>query len=832
MKTIPLFRKKLLLSNFFKLFLAYNFFFLISQSYAQQETSNPIIKNFENYVSSYREVAYSQLNKSTYVKGETLGFCSYVIDKIQKTPSLSTKNLYCVITDQNNNVIKSKLLRTNKGITYNTFNIDSLFSTGKYTFKAYTNWMKNYNEPNAFIETFEVIDPEKTPFRERVKASDILDAQFLPEGGHFVNNVKTNVGVTIKNDNGYGVSDLEGTVYDSADNQIVSFKTNFLGIGKFSLTPKIEETYTVKINYLDKEYKYLIKEIKNKGISIRFNPSNTKVALELNTNNETLKEIKDQPFKLIIHNGNIIKEGNISFNRTNLIKVFDYNDLLPGINIFTLFDANNTPVLERLFFNYNGVNTLNLEKTNISKAGDSLQISIPITQLTKEVDDKVHLSISVLPKGTKSYQKNHNIISYTFLQPYVKGYIENAGYYFTNINRKKKYHLDNLLLTQGWSSYNWNTIFNKKTPNRFTFEKGITIKANRNTPNHSTFYISALNLHNPSIIKLQEAKNNFVVNGLFPIGNEALSLSAFDKKGTLVKPNLYVQFYPRVIPRFNHYLTSILPPKPSTYSLETEVKPFEDFQLNSNQKLDEVVIKANLRQKRLDKIRGTSFAVFDPNASIGTENLTLAQYINSYIPAFSAKEVHGILTITNLRAQNMSLTVENNEDSQQEDNRETPQINRGGSSFISPNYPLLFLDDNQTSPEFLTNFNMGQVDYIVSNPFGFGLGLRGAQGSIRIYTKKGIEYKSPIENSRKFKFPITFSKNKKFYIPKYNTYHNSFYKEYGVIDWIPNATINDSGKLQFKIHNPANTNVTLFIEGITLNGRYIASKKVLNLVEN
>ncbi len=163
MKTEVIFYKKKLI-KIFKLFLFINLLFIKTFSFAQKQKSNLIINNFQNYASEYRELAYSQLNKSTYIKGETLGFCSYIIDKAKKTPSLLTKNLYCVITDENNQIIKSKLIKVNRGIAYNSFGIDSLFSSGKYTFKAYTNWMKNFNEPNAFIESFKVIDPEKKSY--------------------------------------------------------------------------------------------------------------------------------------------------------------------------------------------------------------------------------------------------------------------------------------------------------------------------------------------------------------------------------------------------------------------------------------------------------------------------------------------------------------------------------------------------------------------------------------------------------------------------------------------------------------------------------------------
>ena len=56
--------------------------------------------------------------------------------------------------------------------------------------------------------------------------------------------------------------------------------------------------------------------------------------------------------------------------------------------------------------------------------------------------------------------------------PFIKG--------FKNINRKKLNELDLLLLTQGWSKYDWNNIFKKPPINNFEFENGIDVTVNLN----------------------------------------------------------------------------------------------------------------------------------------------------------------------------------------------------------------------------------------------------------------------------------------------------------------------------------------------------------------
>lgn len=73
-----------------------------------------------------------------------MGFTAYVFDKSSKTPSKSSKNLYCTISSKNGEIIKQKLLKINNGIVFNTFDIDDKFKPGEYTFRAYTNWMLNF----------------------------------------------------------------------------------------------------------------------------------------------------------------------------------------------------------------------------------------------------------------------------------------------------------------------------------------------------------------------------------------------------------------------------------------------------------------------------------------------------------------------------------------------------------------------------------------------------------------------------------------------------------------------------------------------------------------
>ncbi len=58
----------------------------------------------------------------------------------------------------------------------------------------------------------------------------------------------------------------------------------------------------------------------------------------------------------------------------------------------------------------------------------------------------------------KLYLTKRNIISSTLIDPYINGNLENADFYFEDMNRIKSFHLDLAMLTQGWSKYKWDTI--------------------------------------------------------------------------------------------------------------------------------------------------------------------------------------------------------------------------------------------------------------------------------------------------------------------------------------------------------------------------------------
>lgn len=782
-------------------------FFLVLLAFtsviAQKQDFEDIINAFETYKTPYKEVAHAHLNKSVYIKGEQLGFSTYVFEKKTRKPSLPSKNLYCIITDMKDNILQSKLLKLDNGFAHNIFPIDSTFTTGFYKFKAYTNWMNNFDEPNAYSEIFKVIDPDIENEKERVNSNNNLDAQFLPEGGHLVLGVETNIGVIVKNEEGKGESYVSGDVFDSQNNYITSFKTDQFGIGKFILTASEESKYIVKIKHKERNQTFEISDIKTKGITTHLSNSKDKLILEFKTNERTLIDILDKPYKITIHNGSNIRSIDVSFKNKSLIKVLNKEFLFPGINIFTLYNDWNKPILERMFFNYDGVEIIQSTNLDYKSEEDSTSIKIDINKIANQNTQLSKISISILPETTQSYAKNNNILSSILLQPYLNSYVQNAGYYFKDVNRRKKYELDNLLITQGWSSYNWDNTF--KTPNsKEAFEKGISIKANVNKKQSGQYLVYPLKNNSSETFTLDESDRFFEQKELYPEGNEKYRVGFIGKRNIMDKPGLYVQFDPARIPlpNKNIFSPSIIPI--SNISNVKGISNFKDVFYPSNEtvELEEILIETNRNEKRMKSIQNKLFGRVEFfNDKMRRPGLTLAAYLSRV--GFLANDTNGILTI----------------------------INPNPTSPNNP-IPLVILDGVRLIDfSILANFSMQTVDYIEVNKSGIGYGLQGGGGVINIVTDPALIAKnSGIKNEvGTYEFPLTFAGEKKYYIPKYSMYNDSFFKNYGVIGWFPNTTVNSKGTINLTVYNPAKNNLKIFLEGVSSDGKFLSETHTIKL---
>ena len=770
------------------------FFCLLSlvciQLYSQEESE--VLDAFEDYTDLTREQIYVHLNKTVYIKGEMLGFNAYVFNGESKLLSGTTANLYCQILDANKKVINEKLIMVNQGISRGDFMIDSTYTSGEYTFKAYTNWLRNFDSEHTYYEEhFRVIDPETVKTDKPISVSDDVDLQILPESGHLLNDVDNMVGIIAKDSRGHGISNLVIEILDDADQSVTQVKLNQFGIGTFLLHPKSEVTYKAVYNYNEKPRQMILPNADPRGIVFSMQSIKDHVVLKVKTNTATLPATKQRSYKLYIHNGYELKDIDLNFsNATEIALKINLRDLFSGMNIFTLFDEDDQPIAERLYFNYNEIAQYQSGQPVVKQLKDSIEIKLPAQQVNKSLFQ--NLSISVLPANTKSYYHHENIISSLHLRPYLKSSVEQASYYFTDVTEKKQYELDQLLLTQGWSSYDWNTIFNAPPEYIHDFEVGVKYNINSNDSKSKDLLIYP-NINTSSELVSLDQKGLIERIGLFPLDDEQIRIGEIGKNGQLKPSNVVLQFEPHRIKSFatSHKPRSVFRADQSA-NTEGVIFKFKDAE-----QLDEVKITARKGYTRIEKLRNSTLGkITEFGEDERRRYRTFGQFISG-----------------------RGFRVE-----------ETPEAgpdgysifriwSRNKASINASDVPVIFLDGVLlVDLNILNNFSMEVVDYVEVNKGGVGGGLRGGAGIIKIVTDPNKKFKvDKIRESHKsYDIPLTFTTPKRFYSPKYSSFESPFFKAYGVIDWFPNVTVGEDGYITLKVLDTEQP-VKLFVEGLVNN---------------
>ncbi len=802
----------------------YSLIFLFScfNTNAQINTSdNKVGEAFNKFYKLSRESIFLHLNKSTYIIGEDIWFKGYIYNKQMNEPFKGTSNVYVGIYDSIGNQIDKKLYFSDKGFTKGSISIDSTFASGVYYIKASTNWMKNFAENDAFIEKIKIYNGTIT--KTKVSETSDYDVQFLPEGGNLISGVQNTVGVKAINKYGYGVKIVKGIVRDESGSPISQFEGSVFGLGKFDISPEYKKKYSATLTFENgNEITYSLPESKEEGIGIIVrNSSEDKVMFVLTANNNTLEKMKDKNFFLLIHRDGIANKINVTFPENSLYAPFvlEKKTLQKGLNTITLFDDNENPVLERLFFNSYQMNVPEIKLSHSNIQNDSLTISIKTFSNSNVIKN---MSISVLPENTLAYEHKNNILSTFLLKPYLKGFIENPSYYFKNSTPKKTSELDLLLLTQGWSRYSWDAIFNNPPKEVFEFENGITFNGIINSKiNKKDKVFLHPNQKNASrIIDITQDGKKFNIPNYFPDKSEKIKLSLIKNNGNLIKPTIQMSI------KDNNAIDSIKTWNDNVVEKnilnDDASNNFSDLisQKNVNQ-LDEVTVVQNRYTQNVDVpyIYRNKVTKVTKDIAETFPDFTDVMRNRGYNIRVNAELGYGTDRVTVVTRIPLSLVANSSKD-----------VN------ISLPAPLIYVNGIQLSSfDALYELATADIDSYFIDRSGNGEGGGGA-GVIRIYTKKDVGFSSILDEDKTISNKIYeyvtdkgFERAKQFYVPKYKTYSYKAFENFGVIHWLPEVITNEKGEAAFKILDTKTKNVSFFIEGMGEDGSLFSILKTVHL---
>lgn len=105
------------------------------------------------------EKPYIQTDKPSYNTGDTLWFKSYLFNAAYLTASAKSRLLYIEIAREDNQVVKRIMVPLYDGLGRGDIALsEKEFPSGEYTLRAYTNWMRNFDESRVFQRQFFIND--------------------------------------------------------------------------------------------------------------------------------------------------------------------------------------------------------------------------------------------------------------------------------------------------------------------------------------------------------------------------------------------------------------------------------------------------------------------------------------------------------------------------------------------------------------------------------------------------------------------------------------------------------------------------------------------------
>lgn len=773
----------------------------IAQSITQREKE--ITARYTDYFKSDREKIHLHLNKTTYLNEETIWFKGYVIEEKSKKPVFNPTNIYIDLYDLNGTRILSELCYLIYGTFEGYIPLGEKIKSGTYYIRAYTNFMNNFTEDESALYQVTILASNDKMASKNTKPDlSGLNIRFFPEAGVFLENSANTMVIKITDCNEKPVAVQNGSIINNKGDLVTNFATSEKGIGRFELPQNYNAPYKAVFTTNNKTQTFLLPTPKTSGYTFSINnyTFNDKAFLKLKTaspvsTDTALSLIIQQDEKVSLIENLTLKKGlkEDTFTISN-------EHFYEGINTIVLIDQNNKKLAERLIFKPYSITrktTLSIEK----KQNDSIVFrglsNVPMGSM----------SISVVPEKSVATENASSIYdSFTFSAYLENPLITNTDYFFNEFSKNKHYELDTYLITQK-PKYDADKILNASHPsvNKYEPESGITIKGtiNKTLSDKSKYYVQMGAFYN-SIKKQSDIneKNEFLFDNAIMYDSTSVSLTLYNRNTgrtedlpmsiqILKSQNLFLKPLPQPY--------SFCPPDPAN-SVAMQLPNFRDMKAVQ---LNNVTIQKKPKKPELINARRFHNSMAR-GYKISSGDFATFREVLYFIGANGFDVIYkgGDVYIFNRISRSL----------------------RGNPS------PAVFVDDVPLQPDLtmLIGMSLDIVEEIYISKSGYGMGMDGGSGYIRIYTKRYMGTETTKSKAQSYVVKKAAQNPRDFKNPEYLNYDDGFIN-YGTIFWIPEVKTDQNGNFSFAIPTYKQEHFRIKIEGIGSNGELISEEKVIRL---
>ncbi len=654
---------------------------------------------------------------------------------------------------------------------------------------------------------------------------DYINLQFFPESGELVHGISSKVAFKAIDSNGKG-KQVSGEIIDDKEKIITRFESNELGMGHFTLIlADCSTSYRAKLATQESEkvsMEVLLPKISglgnvlsvvNQGEKIRLVASsnylkNDSIYIKASCRGRDYFDIRGQ-----------LRNGTLRFSLPS-------NKLPEGIIAFTMMDKPGHHVAERLFFNERPEQRIQVKLSTNRDTYYQRDLTELNIETTNNNGQFINADISVLAFNKDQLgeleDSRHHILSYFILTSDLKGTIENPAYYFGD-NPNRKYHMDLLMLTQGWRKYHYHkTIDSIVHQPETALSVSGSVKRAVSTSNKKAVDLTLLTFGNPKSLQSQTTndfgKFNFPLEDAYGDPMRILLQTKNKKNGK--KRNYTIDLKENHSPPVNYDFQKSVEQVDSTIQLivenNIERKLKEDsYRLASGiTQLEEVVLKpykmTPQRQKVADEygkptlvIEGKEIEEKEEKWSYGLYSVLMFNYPDKIDIVRRNQDLYAFV----VGSPGITMVVID------------------GIPVMWYHYPLI----HSIPPSEVKSFeiiksakNIFQL-YMEVVPNASPLGAPTFGSVIAIYTRagKGLHGAFKPIGIIKTSVPV-FSESIEFYAPKYeNPKEVDWLKPdlRSVIHWEPSLTLDSNGKVSTSFYNADTTGkMQIVVEAISDNG--------------
>jgi hypothetical protein len=514
-------------------------FTLSSFNYKNEDPIAKIISQLNKWRNnSPQEKVHLHLDKSIYTIGEDIWLKAYIVNGEKHQLSAISATLNIELINDADSIKQYIKLPIAFGMSASGLLLPSQLKTGNYRIRAYTNYMRNSDVGYFFEKTLTIINPENVNINIKKRAvlsnkipadnpknltARDIDFQLFPEGGYLINGLSSKLAFKANDKNGLGVN-IKGIIRDRENKDIVQFASTHQGMGQILFTPLKGQTYkAVVILANGSEITRALPIALEQGIKMSLNEIHRDtIAINISSTALLNTTLPKEIYVVGQQGGKVYYAAKTLVNDTSFIATVAKNTFPTGVVQFTLFSSDGLPVSERMVFVQNNdaltISTVTDKQIYNSREKVTVALSVADQQGTPVSGN---FSVAVIEeKRIVNEDGETSILSNLLLSSDLKGLIEKPNSYFRNNTDQNRANLDLLMLTHGYSKFEWKKVLdNNEVAINPVPEKALQVSG----------YLKTLNN--------KPLKNSLVT--LFTKGNNILFLDTLsDRNGKFTFDNL------------------------------------------------------------------------------------------------------------------------------------------------------------------------------------------------------------------------------------------------------------------------------------------------------